>query len=212
MDGIEKDGWTEALVIEVGDGRFEDGACGESIIAKGDGFVAEIAGCFIASVFKLEGVVGANPSGGFEVEKFLVELALVEVSDAPEVESEAVEGAHADGGVFTQVIGVFDPAGEVFVEFLEAGNVIEILVEILISNGAEEAFDFSFGGSIADGGVDEDGAETGADLVELFGGVVGAVIGIDGFWDAAFEEGVLETLDEVLGVVGVEELSVGDDA
>lgn len=90
--------------------------------------------------------------------------------------------------------------------------MVEILVEVLVSNGAEEAFDFSFGGTIADGGVDEDGAEAGADLAELFGGVVGAVIGVDGLWDASFVEGVLEALDEVLGVVGVEELGVGDDA
>ena len=49
-------------------------------------------------------------------------------------------------------------------------------------------------------------------MVELFGGVVGAVVGVDGFGDAAFVEGVLEAFDEVFGVVGVEKLPVGDDA
>jgi hypothetical protein len=144
VDGVEEDGWTEALVIEVGDGRFGNGACGESIVAKGDGFVAEVAGCFVTGVLELEGIVGANSSGGFEVEKFLVELALVEVSDSTKVEAEAIEWTHADGRVFAAVIGVLDPTGEVLVEFFKVADVIEILIEILISNGAEEAFDFSF--------------------------------------------------------------------
>ena len=60
--------------------------------------------------------------------------------------------------------------------------------------------------------MDEDGTEAGADLVEFFGRVIGAVVGVDGLRDAAFVEGVLEALNEMLGVVGVEELSVGDDA
>lgn len=82
----------------------------------------------------------------------------------------------------------------------------------MVTNGAEEAFDFSFGSAIAHGGVDEDGAEASADLGELFGGVVGAVVGVDGFGDAAFVEGALEAIDEVFAVVGVVEASVGDDA
>jgi len=93
---------------------------------------------------ELEGVVYADFSGGFEVEEFLVELALMEVPDATEIETEAVEGTHAEGGVLAEVVGVFDPAGEVVVEFFEAGNVVEVLVEILVSDGAEEAFDLSF--------------------------------------------------------------------
>jgi len=60
--------------------------------------------------------------------------------------------------------------------------------------------------------VDENGAEASADLGELFGGVVGAVISVDGFGDASFVEGVLEAFDEVFGVVVFEELGVGDDA
>ena len=60
--------------------------------------------------------------------------------------------------------------------------------------------------------MDEDGAKAIADLGEFFGGVVGAVVGVDGFGDAAFVEGVLEAFDEVFGVVGFEELAMGDDA
>lgn len=60
--------------------------------------------------------------------------------------------------------------------------------------------------------MDEDGAESGADLSELFGRIIGAVIGIDGFGSAAFVEGVLEAIDEILAVVGMVESSVSDDA
>ena len=93
---------------------------------------------------ELKGVVYADFAGGFEIEEFLVELALMEVSDTAQIEAEAVEGTHAKGGMFTEVVGIFDPASEVVVEFFEAGNEVEILVEVLVANGAEEAFDLSF--------------------------------------------------------------------
>ena len=163
MDGVQEDGGAEALVVEVDDGRIPGTAGGEAAEAQGDGFPAKIAGGFVANFLELEGVVGSDFSGLFEVEKFLVELALVEVTDAAQVEPEAVEWAHAEGAVVAEVIGVFDPVGEVDVEFFETGNVIEVLDEVLVPDGAEEAFDFAFGSSVADGGVDEDGAEAGAD-------------------------------------------------
>ena len=144
MDGVEEDGGAEAFAIEVGDGWVADASGGEAVVAEGDGFFAEVARGFVAGVFELEGVIYPDFSVGFEVEEFLVELALVEVADAPEVEAEAVEGAHAEGGVFAEVVGVFDPVCEVVVEFFEVADVVEVLVEVLVSNGAEEAFDFSF--------------------------------------------------------------------
>jgi len=144
VDGVEEDGGAEAFVIEVDDGRVVESSGGEATEAKVDGFSAEVAGCFVAGVLELEAVINADFSGLFEVEEFLVELALVEVADAVEVESEAVKGAHAEGAVFAEVIGVFDPVGEVFVEFLKVADVIKILVEVLVADGAEEAFDFSF--------------------------------------------------------------------
>lgn len=85
MDGVEEDGGAEAFVIEVGDGWLGCGAGGEAVVAKGDGLVAKVAGCFVARVLELEGVVGANFAGGLEVEEFLVKLAVVEVSNAAEV-------------------------------------------------------------------------------------------------------------------------------
>lgn len=212
MDGVQEDGGAEALVVEVDDGRIPGTAGGEAAEAQGDGFPAKIAGGFVADFLELEGVVGAHFSGLFEVEKLLVELALVEVTDAAQVEAEAVEWAHAEGAVISEVVGVFDPVGEVFVEFLQTGNVIKVLDEVLVADGAEEAFDLAFGSSVADGGVDEDGAEAGADLAELFGGVICPVVSVDRLWDPALIKGTLEAIDEVLGVIGIEELPVGDDA
>lgn len=119
VDGVEEDGTAEALVFKVGDGWFGSGAGGEAVVAQGDGVVAKVAWGFVADVLELEGVVGADFAGGFEVEEFLIKFALVEVTDAAEIKSEAVEGAHAEGAVFTEVVGVFDPVGEVFVEFFE---------------------------------------------------------------------------------------------
>lgn len=159
-----------------------------------------------------KGVVDADFARGFEVEKFVIEFGVREEEEATDVELEAVDGLHAKGGVLPGMIGVFDPAVEEVVEFFQGADVVEILGKELVAHGAEEAFDFTFGGSIPHGGVDEDGAEAGANLGELFGRIVGAVIGVDGFGDAAFEEGVLEATDEVEGVVFVIEAGIGDDA
>ncbi len=169
-DGIEGDGGAEAFALEVGDGL--GAVAGEAAVAQRDGFATQVARGFVADVFELECVVGADFAGGFEEEEFLVEFALLEVANASEIEAEAVEGFHAVGAVLTEVIGVFDPAGELVVEFFEGGDVGEVAAEELVTHGAEEAFDFAFGGSIAHGGVEEDGAEAGADLAELLGGVV----------------------------------------
>lgn len=60
--------------------------------------------------------------------------------------------------------------------------------------------------------MDEHGAEPRTDETELFGGVVGAVIDIDGFRDAAFVEGGLEAIKEVGCIISGVEATVGDDA
>jgi len=135
-----------------------------------------------------------------------------EVADTAEIEAEAVDGLHAEDGVFAEMIGVFYPADELGVESGEPADVTEFSEEELFSDGAEEAFDFAFGGTISNGCVEEDDAEAGADEAEFFGGVVGAVIDVDGFGDAAFVDGGLEAVEEVGGVVGLIEGTVGDDA
>lgn len=114
--------------------------------------------------------------------------------------------------MFAEVIGVFDPAVEEVVEFVQRADVVEVLGEELVADGAEEAFDFALCSSVAHGSMDENGAESAADLGELFGGVVRSVVGVNSFGDAAFEEGILETTDEVEGVVFVIEAGIGDDA
>ena len=110
------------------------------------------------------------------------------------------------------VVGVLHPAGELGVELGEAADVAEVANEELVAHGAEESLDLAFGGTVSHRGVDEHGAEAGADEGEFLGGVVGAVVHIDGFGQAALVEGGLEAVDEVGGVVGVVEGTVGDDA
>lgn len=212
MDRVQEDGRAEAFVIEVDDGRITGAAGGEAAEAQVDGFPTKVSGGFVASFLELEGVVGADFSGLFEVEKFLVELALVEVADASQVEAESVEWTHAESAVIAEVVGVFDPVDEVFVEFFETGDVIKVLDEVLVPDGAEEALDLAFGSPVPNGGVDEDGAEAGTDLAKLFGGVTCPVVSVDRLWDPTLIKSTLEAIDEVLGVIGIEELPVGDDA
>lgn len=210
-DAVEGGGGSEALVVVKDDGWVAP-VFGEAGVAQEDAFLTKVARGFVTDVVEGEGVVDADFAGGFEVEEFVVELGVLQEADAGEIETEAVDGFHAQGAVFAGVVGVFDPAGELVVEFFERADVVEVAGEELVAEGAEEAFDFALGGSVAHGGVDEDSAESGADLAELFGGVVGAVVGVDGLGDASFVEGVLEAIDEVFGVVGVVEAGIGDDA
>jgi hypothetical protein len=112
-----------------------------------------------------------------------------------------------DGGV----VVVFDPVGELAVEGVEGGEV-ELLEQEAVADAAEEALDLALGGAVAHGGVAEQGADAGADLVDLRGGVDGAVVHVEGLGEAAFVEGAAQAGDEVFGVLGEEELAVGDDA
>lgn len=129
-----------------------------------------------------------------------------------EVETEAIDGFHAKGGVFACVVGGFDPLGKCEVEFIKMVDVTEVAHEELIAHGAKEAFDFAFGSAVSDGGVDEDGAEARTDKAKFFGCVVGAVVDVYRFGDSAFVEGGLEAVDKVSGVVCGEEGTVSDDA
>jgi hypothetical protein len=205
---VEKDGFAETDAILIDDGReVEIGA----VVADGDGGVAQITGCLVTAVVITECVVGADPAGAFQEEEFVAERVFGEVADAGEVEAEAVDGFHAEGGMHALVIGVFQPAGELGVELLEGTDVAEVADEELVAHGAEEALDFSFGRAVSHRSVDEHGADARADEGELLGNVVGAVVHIHGFGQAAFVEGGLEAVDEVGCVVGVIEGTVRDD-
>lgn len=159
-DHVEEGGFAETQAVLIDDGReVEVGA----VVADGDGGVAQVARGFVATGVVAEGVVGTDFAGAFEQEEFVAEGVVGEVADAGEIEAEAVDGLHAEGGVEALVIGVFEPAGELGVELLEAADVAEVADEELVANGAEEAFDFAFGGTVAHGGVDEHGADALAD-------------------------------------------------
>lgn len=209
-DEVDAVGVTEALAVVVDDGLAA--ISGEAAEAHDDAVTTEIARGFVADFLEREGVINSDFSRLFEEEEFLVELGVLEEAGEVKVEAEAVDGFHTEGAVLAVVVGVFDPLTKGVVEGFEAGDVGEISYEELVSDGAEEAFDFPFGGSVAHGGVEENGAEAGADLSKLFGFIVASVVGVDGFGDAPFIEGELEAVDEVFGVVGGVELTVWDDA
>ena len=101
--------------------------------------------------------------------------------------------------------------GELAVEGFERGEV-ELSDEELVADAAEEAFDFSLGGGVADGGVAQDAADAGADEGDLLGAVDGAVVDEQLLGDAAFVEGGADGLHEGVDVFLEEELAVAEDA
>ncbi len=112
--------------------------------------------------------------------------------------------------MYAAVIGVLDPAGELVVELLQALDVAEIADEELVPHGAEEAFDFAFGGTVPDRRVDQHGAEAGANDAELLGAIVRTVVHIDRLGQAALVEGGLEAVDEVGSVIRGVKGAMGD--
>ena len=114
--------------------------------------------------------------------------------------------------MLADVIGVLQPAGELIVELVETADVAEVAHQELVPDGTKEAFDLALGGTVPDRRVNQHRAEPGADDGELIGGIVGAVVHVDGLGDAALVERGLEAVDEVGGVVGVIEGAVRDDA
>ena len=212
LNEIKRASGTEALAVMVDDGWAAFGTATIPRVMNGYRFSAQVARSFVTCGLEGESVVDANFASGFEVEELVVKLGIRKKAKAADIEFEAVDGLHPKGGVVAGVIGVFDPTIEEIVEFFQGADVVEISGEELVADGAEEAFDFALCCSVAHGSMDEDGAESGADLGELFGRIVRAVVGVNSFGDAAFEEGVLETTDEVEGVVFVIEAGIGDDA
>lgn len=84
--------------------------------------------------------------------------------------------------------------------------------EELIPDAFEEAFDFPFGGSVADGGMPQDAANAGTDECDFLGTIDGTIIDEKLFGDAAFVEGGAECLNECINIFLEEELAVAEDA
>src|ERR1022692_4461408 len=133
-----------------------------SVVAELDLLARQVDRGFVASAGEAEGVVFFDLPGGLGVKEFVVVFGRRQEADASEVDAEAVDGFHADGVVFGGVVVVFNPVGELTVEDFERRD-IELANEELIAYAAEEAFDFSLGGGIADGSMPEDAADAGAD-------------------------------------------------
>jgi hypothetical protein len=89
---------------------------------------------------------------------------------------------------------------------------VEGLHKELIADAAEEAFDFSFGGGIADGGVTQYASDAGADECDFLGAVDGSVVDEELLRHAAFVEGGAEGFYECVDVLIEEELAMTEDA
>lgn len=157
---VEEGGFAHAFSCGIDDG-WNSGIV--AIEAHFDLAMAEIAGRFVAPAFEVEGVVGANVSAFLQVKEFFVKGRWGEEPLSAQVESEAVEGLHAEGAVLALVVDVLDPVEEPGVELLERPGVGEVAHEELVAHGAEEALDFSFGSAVAHGGVNELDTEPGTD-------------------------------------------------
>ena len=146
-DGVEKGGVAKADAVLIDGG----GKAGVAVVADGDGFVAHVAGGFVAAGVEAEGVVDADFAGVLKHEEFGGIRVAGEIADAVQIKAEAVDGFHAEGGVDAVVIGGFEPFNEGGVEVAQGVDVGEVAGEELVAHGAEEAFDFAFGGRRARG-------------------------------------------------------------
>ncbi len=146
-DGVEKGGVAKADAVLIDGG----GKAGVAVVADGDGFVAHVAGGFVAAGIEAEGVVDADFAGVLKHEEFGGIRVAGEIADAVQIKAEAVDGFHAEGGVDAVVIGGFEPFNEGGVEVAQGVDVGEVAGEELVAHGAEEAFDFAFGGRRARG-------------------------------------------------------------
>ncbi len=169
-NGIEGRCGAQALAIEVDNGLGS--VADKAAVSQSDGLPSEVARCFVADGLELEGVVNSDLAAGFEEEEFLVELGVLKESNAVEVEAKAVDGAHAQGGVFAGVVDVLDPAGELIIEFLEGGYMLQVLIEELGPDSTKKAFYLSLRCSVSYWSMQEDGSEACADLTKLFGAIV----------------------------------------
>ena len=146
-DGVEKGGVAKADAVLIDGG----GKAGVAVVADGDGFVAHVAGGFVAAGVEAEGVVDADFAGVLKHEEFGGIRVAGEIADAVQIKAEAVDGFHAEGGVDAVVIGGFEPFNEGGVEVAQGVDVGEVAGEELVAHGAEEAFDLAFGGRRARG-------------------------------------------------------------
>jgi hypothetical protein len=100
--------------------------------------------------------------------------------------------------------------GELAVEGFEGGEV-ELAEEELVADAAEETFDLSLGGGVADGGMAQDAADAGADQGDFLGAVDRAVVDQQLLGDAAFVKSGADGLDQGVDVFLEEELAVAEN-
>src|SRR5690606_2086117 len=116
--------------------------------------VSEVSRGFEANVSNLESIVGEDLASLLDEKEFFGDFVGREETHALEVEPKAVDRLHPDSRVLARVVLVFDPAEESAVERVDRGEV-EVSRQKRLAHSAEEAFDFSFGGTVSHWGVAE---------------------------------------------------------
>lgn len=176
-----------------------------------DGSVGQMAWSFPANGFEGEGVVGADMAVFFDEEHLVIGLVGREITDTGAIQGKTVQRCHLEDGMFLGVVLFLDPVSELAVESVERTQ-IERAGKELITNGSEEALDFTFGGTVSHRGVMEETANACADLNDFLRGIDGAVVDVKGLRNAAFIESRAQGFDESVDVFVEEELTVTTDA
>jgi hypothetical protein len=207
--GDEIDGFShaDAVVFVINDHRIFF----RFVKTDDDVFVPQIGTDFVTEIVKRERIVLFDFSGLFREKEFVIDLVRRQESYAFEVESEAVDGFHADGGVLGCVVVVFDPLGELPVKGVQGGQV-ELSDKKFIAYGTEEPFDLSFGCAVAYGCVAQNAADACANEGDFLAGVDGAVVDVELVRDAAFVESCAYGGDHGVDSFRKKELAVAADA
>lgn len=206
-DGVQRVGLAHALTFVI-----DDHSPGGALALKADldGALGQVARSFKSHGLEGEGVVSPHVAVFLDKEQFVIGFIGRQEADAVAVQGEAVQGRHAQDGVDLGIVLFFNPLNELAIEALQGGEV-QLAGEELVTDGPEEAFDFSFGGTVAHGRVGQEAADPGADLDDFLGGVDGAVIYVQRGGHAPLVESSLEGLNERIDVFGLEELAVTTD-
>src|SRR5262249_30984695 len=146
---------------------------------------ARVTWAFKAPGFKRESIVRPDGAVFLDEKQFIVGLVERQIADPSPIQGEAVQRSHFQDGKFAGVVILLNPVGELTVEGRQ-GTQVQGTGQGLLAHGSEKSFNLTFGGSITNGSVMEKAANPRADLDDLLGSVNGAIIHVEGLWDAAF--------------------------
>ena len=161
----------------------------------------------VAFAAKAERVVLFDVTLGFSVEQFVGIFTGREKANPRKIDSETVDRFHAQDRVNRGVVVLFDPVGELFVEFIERRK-IELSHEKLIADTPEEAFDLSFRRSVSHGRMTQDATDSGAYQRDFLATVNRSIVHQQLLGKAAFVECTANGPDHRVDVFLEEELAM----